>query len=161
MKSPARSLSSSSWLGSLLAAGALASSLTAACGSGGTGGTGGSGGGSAAMCTKASGDQDLLGDCPPGADTAPGEALFAERCLGCHSMGVPACSDPPGAESICLYEDTDYTDPMIRTRDADEMMERLTACAGNDELGMPRAPLNDAITADEIEDIRVYLACGM
>ena len=89
---------------------------------------------------------EILGDCPPGADTAAGQTVYTNNCMVCH----PAFAQPAGRSGTPAAATTVCSD---LARIADCMYDRAN------EGTMPPAPAGDLSDAD-VENLRIWLACN-
>ena len=104
----------------------------------------------ALLCVACGGEEAPLGDCPSGAQqqASSGAFILFGTCAGCHSSqleGADRQGAPPGMD----FDDTDII------RDMAEDIYR-TAVEGT----MP-PPSSDVpmLNAEQVEALRVYLAC--
>ncbi|GAB4526481.1 MAG: hypothetical protein Tsb0020_44250 [Haliangiales bacterium] len=86
----------------------------------------------------------ILGDCPSGADTTVGQTVFDNNCAACHAGFNDASTRSGSPVNMAACTDGDSI--------ADCMYQRAMG------MSMPPDP-NTKLTADEVEDLRVWLAC--
>jgi hypothetical protein len=92
-----------------------------------------------------------LGTCPPGseADQAAGHTLVINECQSCHDSSLTG-TDRAGAPV-----GKDYDVPSVVTATGPLMYERLQ------DPDFPMPPIPDGpLSPAEIEQIRIWLACG-
>lgn len=84
--------------------------------------------------------EDVLGECPPMADTAPGLAIVQTRCAtaGCHAAPITDTRAPDLSTEAAHIEHAMH---MYQEAQAGEM------------------PPTGALPSSDLEDLRVYLAC--
>jgi uncharacterized membrane protein len=93
-------------------------------------------------------DEESLGDCPTNSSAAEaaGQDIVVAQCVYCHS------SDSVGATRQGAPEDLNYDKLDIVRTEAAEMYEEAKSGA------MP--PTGTKITGTDLENMRVWLACG-
>jgi cytochrome c5 len=88
--------------------------------------------------------QSILGECPAGADTAAGQAVFTANCQSCHAgFATTRSATPAAATTSCSNLATI----------ADCMYHRAM------EGEMPPAPMT-ALSDTDVEALRVWMACN-
>lgn len=88
----------------------------------------------------------ILGECPTGADTTAGQAVFDASCAGCHA----GFSDANARTATPADTMDDCTDGLVV---ADCMYQRAM------EMTMPPGGVG-ALSDAQVEDLRIWLVCN-